>query len=513
MNDLVSIYNPPGRFPLGGGSIARATIAFMQAQDTTGFNAATTTFVASVLDFYRYENPLVATAFETEVVASTFTVGAGYVRLGISAVEWRQQLDWYLDSANGNDENVGTALLPVKTIREWWRRTGGRFRQNNTTLHLVGANNANTWPATDPFEYGVGPDQATSAGFSFIIQGTYSVVRSGTFSAAATNEVTATSTPPQATDAATASWAADVGRLIKSTSGAVSGAVTSILRNVAAGVVETTRWTNPATSTAPAQTAPPATLTTYDVVEGTSGSWQGYTVGSCNLIFDALKLSIAVTTLRQNMPATRQYFVGCQISNWTAAATIGGNFFGCCVVTTQLFAEQGFFIFTTCGFASGADVFSLRGANVQMIDCVGEAVTFAAGCHKSQLAGGFMALVNPGVFRAAVTATNTVGAGIQAYYGGCLTLGTAAYGSANAVGARAGMGGRITMNAAFTPTITGTIEISIDGTALQMPALSASAGLVLPVRANCRTWAELAGAPFGGNCYSSDFGSFIGSAF
>lgn len=487
----------------GPEGLSAETLTALAALDVGAFNPGTIVFVETVKDFYRYEQVLVPAAFETDVVASTFLPGAGYVRFYVSAYEWRDQANWFVDSAAGDDENAGTALAPIKTIREWYRRTSGRARQATTTLQLVGA----AWPSTDPFKYGVAPDDSTAGGGAlFLVKGTYTASRSSAFTAAATNENAATNTAPQVTDGGVVSWAAEVGLFLKATSGASSGAVASILKNVGAGVARTSRWVDPTTG---AIVSPPLINVTYDVVRATTLAMSGYAVGSISLRFSACETA---ATLRENAPAARVSYYGCSIKNISNDVTIGGLFNGCVFASSYVLTNQGFWVLTGCGGL--IDLFASEGAHIQCINCVWQGASMNSGSHGTVLPGGFLLLQDCGVFDApAVGAVNDLGAGVQAQFGGTLWLHQTAYGSGNVRGCQVYFGGLciVNMTGGIVPTITGTTaEISVDNTANQIPTLVA--GAAVPAAAPCTTWAQWAAAPFSKAVKSAQQGSAIWGA-
>ncbi len=83
--------------------------------------------------------------------------GGQWQRLAIAHPSWMLQLNWYADSVNGNDENIGDSTHPIKTDDERVRRMGGTNAVWNAgayhlyymgsdlpTIKILGQRNVNT---------------------------------------------------------------------------------------------------------------------------------------------------------------------------------------------------------------------------------------------------------------------------------------------------------------------------------------------------------------------------------
>jgi len=109
-----------------------------------------------------------------------------WARLGVQNLSWQAQGIWSVDPVNGNDEATGygatvtaSDLVPLRTVKEWQRRTLGRVLPTNThdILHLLG-------DVTDPTEAtaltrGIPPCQS-AGGSWFELRGTKSILATGT---------------------------------------------------------------------------------------------------------------------------------------------------------------------------------------------------------------------------------------------------------------------------------------------------------------------------------------------
>lgn len=110
---------------------------------------------------------------------------------------WQRQVDWFVDPVAGDDEADGvTSLTPIRTIAEWYRRTGAVYQQDTLmTLQQIGA-----WTG-DQFLYQVQVAQrASPPAFPqpvFTVRGTVTTVFvPGAPFVSAADAVPATNTPP-----------------------------------------------------------------------------------------------------------------------------------------------------------------------------------------------------------------------------------------------------------------------------------------------------------------------------
>jgi hypothetical protein len=118
---------------------------------------------------------------------------------------WGKQATWYIDPVAGIDTNPGTLALPLKTLAEWYRRTGGIVDDIVVNVYLVG-----NIPATDPLPARIGWKNSGN----LIIQGTRTAVATGTLTGY-TPANFAGNTGYQIS--AVIDWAPHVGRLVYDT--------------------------------------------------------------------------------------------------------------------------------------------------------------------------------------------------------------------------------------------------------------------------------------------------------
>jgi hypothetical protein len=124
-NSYSGYYNTASAGALGSGRLLDVTSGFLGA-----LSDGTKVWVRSVKDSYTWQATSAAVADGLLVVNPTSNgVNPGrFIRDQIASQTWATQLAWYIDPSNGaaNDENSGlTALLPLKTALELYRRTKG----------------------------------------------------------------------------------------------------------------------------------------------------------------------------------------------------------------------------------------------------------------------------------------------------------------------------------------------------------------------------------------------------
>jgi hypothetical protein len=112
------------------------------AFDATGQPNYQLASVGTVNDSYRLlTSPsalLLAAAGSVNVVAPSGPPGAVFVRLGDLNIPAQYETAWYIDPAIGSDSNTGTtALAPLKTPTEWFRRMNGTTVSQDVTVFLA----------------------------------------------------------------------------------------------------------------------------------------------------------------------------------------------------------------------------------------------------------------------------------------------------------------------------------------------------------------------------------------
>ncbi len=124
-----------------------ATLAELEALDTTAFDTGAVVYVASLDDtFTLYQ--LGGLTVQTAVVVAAGVGVARWKRTGTPSQRWLQQTTWYIDSTGGDDEGSGLVAEPLATFAEFVRRVGYIYRPSQAvTLTLM-----NDLPSTDPIE-------------------------------------------------------------------------------------------------------------------------------------------------------------------------------------------------------------------------------------------------------------------------------------------------------------------------------------------------------------------------
>lgn len=215
----------------GGGSgatITAATAAALTGIDDTAFNDGTIAFVVTYGDYFSLDTNDTTTPASDEVIVSF--AGKRWLRLNIPSIRWALQPAWEIDFAAGNNQNSGAPGFPLKTRAELSRRLGRNPTQQNTTVTYLSDH-------TDPILLAtlVGPT------FRFWEVGQATPVLSGTITNFA-NAVPGMNLHDAFNDTAVGSWAPYLGKRIKLTSGANSGAFAWIGYDTQSGNVVTSPW-------------------------------------------------------------------------------------------------------------------------------------------------------------------------------------------------------------------------------------------------------------------------------
>jgi hypothetical protein len=207
----------------GTAQINPASIAALQAVDTTGLTSGTLADTATVGDLYRLNKS--PTAGETagidatQVVAATTVAGNVWERLGLVNLANAFVAGWFVDDATGNDTNNGTSsITALKTTEELCRRLspGGQtyvVRQNTTITIGAGSYGEIAFNVSFP----------SGTAFSLTING--AVTSSAPITLATVVDTVPTATPVRGRITTASGTFVDKKR-IRSTSGASVGAVT-----------------------------------------------------------------------------------------------------------------------------------------------------------------------------------------------------------------------------------------------------------------------------------------------
>ena len=239
----------------GGGSgatITAATAAALTGIDDTLFNDGTIAFVVTYGDYFSLDINDTTTPASDEVVVS-FN-GKRWLRLNIPSIRWSLVPAWEIDFAAGNDQNSGAPGFPLKTRAELSRRLGRNPTQQNTTVTYLSDHTA-------PIQL----NALVGSTFRFWEIGQATTVLSGTITNFA-NAVPGMNLHDAFNDTGVASWAPYLGKRIKLTSGANSGAFAWIGYDTQAGNVVTSPWRKyTATGGLDGTDRPPTVADTYIV--------------------------------------------------------------------------------------------------------------------------------------------------------------------------------------------------------------------------------------------------------
>lgn len=215
----------------GGGSgatITAATAAALTGIDDTLFNDGTIAFVVTYADYFSLDINDTTTPASDEVVVSF--AGKRWLRLNIPSIRWSLVPAWEIDFAAGNDQNSGAPGFPLKTRAELSRRLGRNPTQQNTTVTYLSDHTA-------PIQL----NALVGSTFRFWEIGQATTVLSGAITNFA-NAVPGMNLHDAFNDTGVASWAPYLGKRIKLTSGANSGAFAWIGYDTQAGNVVTSPW-------------------------------------------------------------------------------------------------------------------------------------------------------------------------------------------------------------------------------------------------------------------------------
>jgi hypothetical protein len=440
-------------------------------------------FVSSFLDTFT----LSATALASSAspgpyrIATALNAPAGlkWCRRGDTNEVWKQQTPWVFNNTSGNDENVGSALLPLKTVEEFYRRTAGSVT-NNTQFTIQDGNYSFDMPI-----HAVAPGNSRAR---ITVTGTPTQVATGTVSSttaqAANNSARLTSTA--------LSFAGLEGYILRMTSGAITGSIAPIVSDLGANTAEIP----PGFCTDPSGGASglPANGTTFEVLQPVQ------TISMATSLGVEATFKYFVCSDRIQTPLFVN--VGCLVSNMSflQASSTGyaGRMIGCSVMTTTVTIESSNVYFGYCAVLAQVNV--ANGSTLYLNKTVGRKATpsnaiFNVGNNDGSATGaaGCASLIcnDVGLHEATNAAGIYVGAG-----GFCSVVASPLYGSGSEYGVSIANGGRMQIAVGITnPTVTGTsADILIDGVTTHIPPLVN--GLVVPAPQPMVTWAAWAAAPF-----------------
>ena len=119
------------------GATGVANLSALSQINNTAISNGTAISVVTVLDIYILDNTSTDTIDGIIIVATKSGTGR-WMRSGTSNSKWAERETWYIDSVNGNDENVGdTNSTALATFAEVDRRIGPRIIKVFVTINIL----------------------------------------------------------------------------------------------------------------------------------------------------------------------------------------------------------------------------------------------------------------------------------------------------------------------------------------------------------------------------------------
>lgn len=193
--------------------------------DVSGLDAGAQVFVEGGIDELYWWNPLnTAPVDGLNVVKPNGASGLqSFVRESVVV-----QPSWFVNASTGDDQNPGTnASQPLRTLLELGKRFNGKYVLQDTTITDTG---------NSTFTNPLALNCRVAAGKTLKFIGAAPTQQStGSITAAFVAYAPATNVDAKLTDA-TQTWATQAGRRIRMTSGAASGAITWVMKDLGANV-------------------------------------------------------------------------------------------------------------------------------------------------------------------------------------------------------------------------------------------------------------------------------------
>ena len=425
-----------------------------------------------------------------EVIASSAAGRVWQRLLDIQTPRWAQQITWYIDPVGGNDQSAGTVGDPLLTWAEFARRMP--VAATAYTVNILG-----NLAATDPISWMPRIEwsrQLSATKPSITIVGTETVAANGVFAAGATLPVV--NVASQFTVAAHGAWA--TGRAVRNTTaGARFGALAFVSLDMGAGQAECSPWWLAATF---AEAAAPLLNDTFNEITWSTAP-EVLTLGITTVLqkLDIALLSFGVTSVYQlnecrapvSIPAvgTAQLFNGCHCKGGAFSifvpvlATYVGSFVDRTATTNPITLAGG-------GVASFLSTL-IRGNAAQTTE--GIRVGRRSPSGTGSIGGpGRLGLRRTQYFNLGTAVTS----GVVAVMGN-VDIEDFVSGSGNAALGGAAFevaGGDVRVKTNIIPTVTGAVELLVDGAANQIPPLVA--GALVPAAAPLTTWVQWNGVGF-----------------
>jgi hypothetical protein len=326
--DLIQLVTGGGLLPAtgttgGSNPLSGYVTALLQTGDEV--------FVQGINEIYYFDATSALTADQLNIVDA---VGPGqFLRLSSVIV----QADWYVDSVSGDDENPGTAALPLQTLPELFKRWSGKALLSSITAATI--NLLGTFP-TQVLSLS-GPNIAR--GQSLVLSGMLTTVDSGTIT---TYTARSAAGDTSATILADISFAAHANRRIRLTSGANSGATATVLFDLGANTCRVSGFSGATGSAVVPANGNTFVIETYDTTVG------GVTIdtnGGGIVRVDDLEVVAQASTFQPNFlspfiatstagnfAAIGGFFNRCRFSGANTVTFTGGCGFNACTFTAAL---------------------------------------------------------------------------------------------------------------------------------------------------------------------------------
>lgn len=462
-----------------GASLPFADIAELAAFDDRQISDGGLAYTTSVRSLWikRVVSPVPTTDGIT-IVATASGDGAWY-RSTAPSLSWQSQATWYIDPAAGDDENDGsttaaggspTYVGALATWAEYMRRTDGVV-STNTTVTVLGA------MAEDI----VGVLRGAAANLEFLLVGTPTVLASGTV-AAVSLPVPATNTRGVLSVTGIATFVGLEGKIVETVGTRTLWAV--VLRDDA-GSASTPYWAEAATTASPNVSQTPLVNDAVRVIDLCGVPTVQLDAHSVTLRLRYFKFTNALTNRRATQltcePSVFAFYEACDVGITTLGRAT--YFVGCSI------GAGGTVVLTGPGSAfivggGGRRSFSISN---------GTNASFQGTCFQG------MSLTVQGLGTALNVLNTTAPMGVwdsPAATNGILVSDfaqawiVAVFGSGNTLaGLAVRRGAAVNISAGYTPTLTGSGDIDINGTVAPSLPTQLVAGAAVPA-AQVVNWAN-----------------------
>ncbi len=500
----------------GAVEITATTIAQAKTLNFQNKNNGMLVYIESVRSYFKLDNKNTLTADNIVIVQVT---GGYLIRLPIACPSWQSQLTWYIDPANStalaSDENDGyTNTHPLLTWEELYRRLGAEYgaklATSNFTVNILssGANIVGNFVSD------------SGSAVVFTVNGSYTYAVTDTV-AAITPGVASTNTRASVQSTAT-SFTSYTQKIIEGVcTGGIGLSYAVVTKDLGSNTANITQWITRATATSligQATSAAPIVGAAIRIITPVTVSKLSImTKGQVQILFNTLDFQSVSTLYISHSSAI--VFNACMFAGATINAfstprgpiTFISNVWTGNNTQTQVIIGGALTIYGGCSFRN----FLVQSTGMGTQPAQSTAFEF----QNAGFALGNSASNNTCCYwqTFALSGSNGGGLGVWDYAGNnaitnrfrsVLSVGTAIlYGSGNGTGYAATSGAVMYYPLASPPTITGTTELSFNGSASAIPPLTA--GAVVPNTSPLTTWANLAASPFSGSVTNTTNGTSI----